>query len=132
MQVVPGPKLDTLLGADNRTALMKIFDPDMSLEIDTRVPIRLYGFTRGEATLAAHLVLGKSIEEAAADLGITPHTARSQLKRIFMKTDTHRQTELVVQMLPAALSMGPLRESREVHLGPVTTARYADPNLCIC
>ena len=103
VRVVPGPALDSSPGTDNRTALMKIYDPDLGLETDTRALVRLYGLTRGEATLAAHLAKGKSIEGAAADLCISPHTARSQLKRIFMKTDTHRQTELVVRMLPAVL-----------------------------
>jgi DNA-binding CsgD family transcriptional regulator len=36
-------------------------------------------------------------------LFISPHTARTHLKRIFMKTDTHRQTELVVRMFSAVL-----------------------------
>jgi|SRR5271166_1513321 len=101
VQVAPGPRLDRSPGTCERTALIKIYAPDMCLEADTGILIRLYGLTRGEATLAAHLVRGKSIEDAASDLSISPHTARSQLKRIFMKTDTHRQTELVVRMLPA-------------------------------
>jgi DNA-binding CsgD family transcriptional regulator len=46
---------------------------------------------------------GKSIEEAAEQLFISPHTARTHLKRIFMKTDTHRQTELVVRMFSTVL-----------------------------
>jgi DNA-binding CsgD family transcriptional regulator len=103
VRVVPGPGLDCWTGDDNRTALMKMYDQDMGLEVDAGVLVRLYGLTRGEASLAAHLVQGKSIEDAAAELFISPHTARTHLKRIFMKTDTHRQTELVVRILSAVL-----------------------------
>jgi DNA-binding CsgD family transcriptional regulator len=103
VRVVPGPGLDCWSGTDNRTALMKIYDQDMGLELDAGVLVRLYGLTRGEAALVKHLVQGKSIEDAAAELFISPHTARTHLKRIFMKTDTHRQTELVVRILSAVL-----------------------------
>jgi DNA-binding CsgD family transcriptional regulator len=73
------------------------------LEVDESVLCKLYGLTRGEAALASILLRGKSIEEAAAELFISPHTARTHLKRIFMKTDTHRQTELVVRIVSAVL-----------------------------
>jgi DNA-binding CsgD family transcriptional regulator len=103
VRVVPGPGLDCWPGTENRTALLKLYDQDLGLEVDARDLCRLYGLTRGEAALAVHLVRGKSIEEAAAELFISPHTARTHLKRIFMKTDTHRQTELVVRILTVVL-----------------------------
>ncbi|MFZ1006316.1 MAG: helix-turn-helix transcriptional regulator [Candidatus Sulfotelmatobacter sp.] len=103
VRVVPGPGLDCWPGTDNRTALMKMYDQDMGLAVDAGVLIRLYGLTRGEAALVEHLVQGRSIEDAAAELFISTHTARTHLKRIFMKTDTHRQTELVVRILSAVL-----------------------------
>jgi DNA-binding CsgD family transcriptional regulator len=71
--------------------------------VDERSLISLYGLTRGEASLAAKLIQGKSIEDAASELFVSPHTARTHLKRIFMKTDTHRQPELVVRMLLTVL-----------------------------
>jgi DNA-binding CsgD family transcriptional regulator len=73
------------------------------LEVNETVLSQLYGLTRGEAALASYLLRGKSIEEASEELFISPHTARTHLKRIFMKTDTHRQTELVVRMFSAVL-----------------------------
>jgi len=99
VRVIPGPGLDCWPHADKRTALLKIYDQDMGLVVDERALSSLYGLTRGEAVLAARLAQGKSIEEAAAELFISAHTARTHLKRIFMKTDTHRQSELVVRML---------------------------------
>jgi DNA-binding CsgD family transcriptional regulator len=103
VRVVPGPGLGCWPGTENRTALLKIYDQDLGLEVDAGDLCRLYGLTRGEAALAVHLVRGKSIEEAATELFISLHTARTHLKRIFMKTDTHRQTELVLRILTVAL-----------------------------
>lgn len=99
VRVVPGPGLDCWPDPANRTALLKLYDQDLGLVVDERALCSLYGLTRGEAALAARLVQGRSLEEAAAELFVSVHTARTHLKRIFMKTDTHRQTELVVRML---------------------------------
>jgi DNA-binding CsgD family transcriptional regulator len=99
VRVVPGPSLACWQGPEQKTALLRIYDRDMGLVVDEHALISLYGLTRGEAALAAKLVEGKSIEVAATELFISPHTARTHLKRIFMKTDTHRQPELVVRML---------------------------------
>ncbi len=103
VRVVPGPGLDCWPGAESSAALMTLYDEDKGLQVDEGILCKLYGLTRGEAALAAILLHGKSIEDAAADLFISPHTARTHLKRIFMKTDTHRQTELVVRIFSAIL-----------------------------
>lgn len=102
VRVVPGPELDCWRDK-NRAALVTVYDEDKNLEVDEAVLRKLYGLTRGEAALTAILMQGKSADEAAALLFISPHTARTHLKRIFMKTDTHRQTELVVRMFSAIL-----------------------------
>ncbi len=103
VRVIPGPGLECWNGPEQRTALLRLYDRDLGLVVDERALISLYGLTRGEAALTAKLVQGKSIEEAAEALFISPHTARTHLKRIFMKTDTHRQPELVVRMLLSVL-----------------------------
>jgi DNA-binding CsgD family transcriptional regulator len=103
VRVVPGPGLECWNGPEHRTALLRLYDRDMGLVVDERALVSLYGLTRGEAALAAKLVQGKSIEEAASELFISEHTARTHLKRVFMKTDTHRQPELVVRMLMTVL-----------------------------
>jgi DNA-binding CsgD family transcriptional regulator len=54
-----------------------------------------FGLTPAEAKLAAIIARGESPEQAAEQLGIARETARNQLKSVFAKTDTHRQTELV-------------------------------------
>jgi DNA-binding CsgD family transcriptional regulator len=103
VRVVPGPRLGCWPGADSRAALMTLCDEDAGLEVDESILCKFYGLTRGEAALATYLFRGKSIEEAATELFISPHTARTHLKRIFMKTDTHRQTELVVRIFSSVL-----------------------------
>jgi DNA-binding CsgD family transcriptional regulator len=55
----------------------------------------VFHLTNAEAKLAARLAGGEDLDAAAAVLGVTWQTARSQLKSIFAKTDTHRQAELV-------------------------------------
>jgi DNA-binding CsgD family transcriptional regulator len=42
------------------------------------------------------------VEAASAELGITVLTARTHLKRVFAKTKTRRQSELVLLLLNAA------------------------------
>jgi DNA-binding CsgD family transcriptional regulator len=54
-----------------------------------------FGLTAAEARLAAIMAEGLNPEQAAIALGVSPATARNQLKGIFGKTDTHRQSELV-------------------------------------
>jgi DNA-binding CsgD family transcriptional regulator len=60
---------------------------------------RLYDLTPTEAALASLLVQGMSLKDAAAELNVAENTARTHLKRIFDKTDTHRQGELVGLLL---------------------------------
>jgi len=54
-----------------------------------------FGLTPAEARLGSALATGTSLSEAADELGISRETARNQLKSVFAKTDTHRQSELV-------------------------------------
>jgi DNA-binding CsgD family transcriptional regulator len=60
-----------------------------------------FSLTPAEARLALHLVAGETLRSAAVKLSITYETARSQLKRIFNKTGTCRQAELVIVILTA-------------------------------
>jgi DNA-binding CsgD family transcriptional regulator len=57
--------------------------------------------SHAEARLVVHLVAGASLRSCAKSLGIRYETARSYLKSAFLKTGTHRQTELVLRVLHA-------------------------------
>jgi len=48
-----------------------------------------------EGRIALSLLEGSSLAEAAELNGVGVETARSQLKRVFLKTGTRRQAELV-------------------------------------
>jgi DNA-binding CsgD family transcriptional regulator len=69
---------------------------------DLRSPLRpeatqlcaAFGLTVAEAKLAAKLASGSGIDGAAASLGVSRETARTQLKAVFGKTNTRRQAEL--------------------------------------
>jgi DNA-binding CsgD family transcriptional regulator len=69
---------------------------------DLRSPLRpeatqfcaAFGLTVAEAKLAAKLASGSGIDSAAASLGVSRETARTQLKGVFAKTNTRRQAEL--------------------------------------
>ncbi len=62
---------------------------------------QVFNLTPAQARLASQIGSGVALSEAAAALGITRETARSYLKVIFSKTDTHRQSELVVLLAQA-------------------------------
>lgn len=53
------------------------------------------GLTQSESRLAAELVGGKSVQEAAGKLSLSEQTARTYLKRIFSKLGISRQSQLV-------------------------------------
>ena len=107
--VVPlRPKTDAL-GDRGPAAAIFVSDPDVQLDSSNVEHLReLYALTAGEARLAAWLSQGKSIDEAAAAMGITVNTARACLKRIYGKTGVRRQPELVRLLL---LGLPRLRQS---------------------
>lgn len=64
----------------------------------------LYGLSPAEARLAAKLSALRSVEQAADELCITVHTARSQLKSIFTKTGAQSQSELLMLLATGTLA----------------------------
>jgi DNA-binding CsgD family transcriptional regulator len=80
-------------------AALFVTDPDIALDSHEQHLRELYGLTAGEARLTSWLLQGKSVEEAAAAMGITVNTARTRLKRIYNKTGVRRQPELVRRLL---------------------------------
>lgn len=59
---------------------------------------RLYRLTPAECRLADLLLRGLDVAAVAGRMGITLDTARFMLKNIFVKTETHRQSELIRAM----------------------------------
>lgn len=65
----------------------------------------LFDLSPAEAHLASALASGLTLQEAAAQRGITIKTGRGYLERIFAKTGTRQQSELVA-LLKSARSLG--------------------------
>lgn len=66
---------------------------------------QLFGLTPGEAKLAVLIAGGESLAEAAVALGLTLETARNYSKRLFAKTGTRGQADLVRLVLTSAASL---------------------------
>ena len=84
---------------------MFITDPEATQVTNLERLKALFNLTPAESRMASQLLQGKSVIEAADALGITRQTARVHLKRIFGKTYTNRQSELMRLLLnsPATL-----------------------------
>jgi DNA-binding CsgD family transcriptional regulator len=65
----------------------------------------LFGLTKSEARLAIALSHGRSIAEAAKDLGLTLETTRLYSKRIYAKTGTKGQADLVRLVLASVVAL---------------------------
>jgi DNA-binding CsgD family transcriptional regulator len=76
-----------------------IIDSESRAEPDPAVLRELFSLTPAEARVAGRLVLGRNVEEIAADTRTSIETVRTHIKRILSKTATERQGELISLML---------------------------------
>ena len=76
-------------------AVMFISDTGARLSLDAALLHRLFGITPAECRLAEALLEGSGLTTMAERLGVSGNTAHTHLKRLFEKTGTHRQAELV-------------------------------------
>ena len=67
---------------------------------------RRFGLTKAEAAFALEIAKGDGIQASADRLGVSLSTARTHLARIFEKTDTRRQAELVRLLMAVTSSPG--------------------------
>jgi DNA-binding CsgD family transcriptional regulator/PAS domain-containing protein len=84
-----------LVPAQIARVILFVSDPERAMETAPDLLRRLYGLTPAESRLAALLLEGSSVTQASEKLEVSPQTARAQLKSIFSKTDTRRQSELI-------------------------------------
>jgi DNA-binding CsgD family transcriptional regulator len=82
--------------------LVQVVDPGQSPHVEPDCLSRLFGMTKAEAALACEIALGTTLEQAAHKLSVSPNTIKTHLKRIFRKTDTARQSELIALLLRIA------------------------------
>lgn len=91
-----GARFSRFVGRPVQVAVALITDPERQLPSSIELLKRVYELTPKESALAVKLLEGKSVERAAEELGITYETTRTHLRRIFAKTGTSRQTELIL------------------------------------
>ena len=75
--------------------MVTIRDPAQDSAVALEDLTELYGLTAAEARLALLVGQGDRVDRAAARLGVTEQTARTQLKMVFRKLGVHRQPEVV-------------------------------------
>jgi DNA-binding CsgD family transcriptional regulator len=83
-----------------------VTDPEQEPRAHLERLQRYLGLTRAETALVLELARGRRLEDAAAALGISVNTARTQLKRALAKTGTGRQAELVRLALGTPAMLG--------------------------
>lgn len=107
--VIPRVSLGDLVVAARPVALPAIHSGSGALALFLTVPDapgvpdpmllrNMFDLTPAETRLALRLATGEGLAESAAGLGISVNTAKSQLRSIFAKTDTRRQSQLAVKL----------------------------------
>jgi DNA-binding NarL/FixJ family response regulator len=83
--------------AARHSAVAAVFVRKASLEVPSPLETvaRLYKLTGSEVRVLHAIVDTGGVPDIAAALGISESTVRTHLKRLFEKTDTHRQVDLV-------------------------------------
>ncbi len=87
----------TLFVRDEMTFVEIQSDADLRKRLNMAKAI--YGLSAGQLSLAARIVAGDNLAEAADHLGISVNTVRTHLSRVYAKTGVNSQTALVRVLL---------------------------------
>jgi DNA-binding CsgD family transcriptional regulator len=91
------------LSMPDAAVLLFIIDPANRAGIPMSWIMDGYGLTQAEAKVALAASSGLGVPETASRLGVSPNTIKTHLRRVFAKTGTSRQTELVRLMASIGL-----------------------------
>lgn len=80
-------------------AAVIVQDPALCLQMPGEAFAQLYCLTAAELRVALAMIPGTRPQNAAEALGISSNTVKTHLQRIFEKTETSRQADLVALML---------------------------------
>lgn len=86
-----------LLGDDPHGQVGVIVYPATQPEISALI-VDAYGLSQRERDVARVVLAGRSTQEIADDLHVTPYTVQDHLKSIFAKVGVHSRRELVAQI----------------------------------
>jgi DNA-binding CsgD family transcriptional regulator len=82
--------------------IVTFLDLSQHVVVDENLLQRAYDLTASEARVCSFLANGESVEDVSERLRISPNTARTHIKRIFSKTGSTRQAQLVKLILTTA------------------------------
>lgn len=100
--------------AERAVAVVFVTDPNRQSEAFSSKIQRQFGLTPAETAFAVELLDGHGIQAAADRLGIMRSTGRTHLARIFEKTHTHRQAELVRLMHQHVYTVATLKHPQSI------------------
>jgi len=100
--VTPIPEKSGSLFITDGRVMISFSDPERRLRLRESALVQAFGLTASEAQLAQALVEYGDLPRAANACGLTPGSARQYIKRIFSKTSTHGQVELVALIMRLA------------------------------
>ena len=89
-----------------RLALVSISDPELAVVAPHERLRVLFGFSPGEARVAAELVAGHDLKAIAERLGVSHNTVRVQLAHALAKTETSRQSQLISLIIRTLARLG--------------------------
>ena len=92
-------RAERLMAAAAPVVMVCVTDLEAGVSLPAQQLGVLFGLTPAECRVALALFEGATPAEAAAQLGVSGHTVHAQLARIFEKTGTNRQSELVRLMM---------------------------------
>ena len=76
-------------------ALVIVVDPARHPEPTNDLLRRVYGLTRAEAEIALRVSRGQGLKPISDEMSLSMATVKTHLQRVFAKTGSHRQAELV-------------------------------------
>jgi DNA-binding CsgD family transcriptional regulator len=114
IRLVEHPRLDLLALPMRHRPLVALALPTLigfvrkGRQLETRHAAMLaaaYDLSMGEAHVALAICQGRTIRQAAVELGLTFETARSYSKRVYANTGTRGQGDLVREILASVLAL---------------------------
>lgn len=103
--VAPATESSSFATGPGVAAIVFVSDPAARPRLLSSPVARLLGITPAEARLVNLLLDMDSLSQAAAALGISHHTARSQMKSVLAKTGAGRRAELVAMLMQASTQL---------------------------
>jgi DNA-binding CsgD family transcriptional regulator len=93
-------RLRRVIGQEEDVALVFVYALEECIGMAQKIMLKtFYGLTPAEQRVAQAILEGYRLDEAANKLAISRNTARTHMKRIFAKTNTARQTDLIRLLL---------------------------------